>query len=216
MKILVMNQPCTRAARKHPALEGRKLIGCGQFSAVFEGSRPDTIHKLTIDPAAYWLFNDGVVGVHGQHFPKTVADYSEVGEVTIHANLRAGRPRRVPIFLYEQERLLALPIKSEQRKLAKSIIDKTRASANTRPKCKGVRRDVDSAQMTLEDLSAQEDLPASVRDAAGDLARFCNYYDDLFLDMHFGNFMVRPDSGELVFSDPFGCSSIFRGHQNYD
>lgn len=193
------------------------MIGCGQFSAVFEGSRPDTIHKLTIDPVAYWLFNDGYVGVEGKHFPKTVEDYSDVGEVVIHANLRSGRPRKVPIYLYEQERLQPLPMKSEQRKLAKKIIDKARGGTTVSVRSPTGRvRDVDTAKAKLETLASQEDLPESVREASEQLADFCDYYDDLFLDMHFGNFMVRPETGDLIFSDPFGCASIYRGHVNYD
>lgn len=221
MKILVMNERNARAARQHPAIKGKKLLATGQFSAVYEGSTPDTVHKLTVDPAAYWLFNDGVVGVAGKHFPKTVNDFGSIGDTVVHANLRAGRPREVPIFLYEQERLVPLPMKSEQRRLASKIIKAARAASGNSQLFKGFSsthraRDVDDAKLTLNELSNTEELPVSLREAAYELSKFCDYYDDLFLDMHYGNFMVRPETGDLIFSDPFGCSSIFRGHKNYD
>lgn len=221
MKILTLTHPSVRNARNHSAIAGKKLLGSGQFSAVFEGSTPDTVIKLTVDPAGYWLFNDGVVGCKGKHFPKTVESWGAIDDVVIHANLRAGRPRTVPIYLYEQERLQKLEQKSQQRKLAKSIIDLSRAACNdphymTNHKGNGKRlRNVDDARLTLEVLRKNEALPESVREAIGSLANFCDYEDDLFLDMHFGNFMVRPSTGDLVFSDPFGCSSIFHGHVNF-
>lgn len=222
MKILTLTHPSVRLARNHPAIKGRNLLGAGQFSAVFEGSRPDTVLKLTVDPAGYWLFNDDVVRCQGRHFPTTGEDYGQIDEVVVHANLTNGRPRQVPIYLYEQERLEKLSQKSDQRKLAKSIINLSRQASNdpiyidTCAKRRHPRlRDVDDARLTLQVMGRSQELPESVREAIGNLESFCQHFDDLFLDLHFGNFMVRPSTGDLIFSDPFGCSSIFRGHKNF-
>lgn len=211
-----MTHPTARVVRNRPELRGKKMLGCGQFGAIFEGSQPDTIMKLTVDPTSYWLVNDRAVGCQGQHFPKTLYSYEEVGTVTIHANLRAGRPRQVPIYLFEQERLERLQMKTEQRALASKIMKRAGFVTGRTPVANRRNRSVDNAKHILSQLSEDLELPESIRHATSELSRFCDYFDDLFLDMHYGNFMVRPATGDLVFSDPVGCNSIWSGHRNYD
>lgn len=216
MKILCMTHPSARAVRNIPELKEQKLLGTGQFGAVFEGYSSDTVLKLTCDPTSYWMFNDGVVGCHGQHFPKTHFSFGDVGEVIIHANLRAGRPRLVPVYLYEQERLEPLRLKTEQRYMAAKLIKQADALRSTAPRQKSRIRDVDAAKHVLRGMAQDGQFCESISGALADMAEFCEYNDDLFLDMHFQNFMVRPGTGDLVFSDPVGCSSIWNSHRNYD
>ena len=46
-----------RAIAGNPLIAGKKPIGRGAFSMVFDGSKPSTVFKMTIDRAGYWLLN---------------------------------------------------------------------------------------------------------------------------------------------------------------
>lgn len=58
--------------REHPLLKGKKLIGRGMFSAVFE-TGPDTVLKLTVDSVNYALLV-GPARMIGAHFPHVLED----------------------------------------------------------------------------------------------------------------------------------------------
>ena len=68
-----------RAIASNPLLAGKKPIGRGAFSLVFDGSKPSTVFKLTLDRAGYWLLNCCVAGVRGKHFPRVHQDYNDIG-----------------------------------------------------------------------------------------------------------------------------------------
>lgn len=58
-----------------PVLKGKQLIGCGLYSRVYEGTRPDTVLKLSVDPTFRDFIHkkQGVVGL-----PALIHDYGSM------------------------------------------------------------------------------------------------------------------------------------------
>jgi hypothetical protein len=191
-KAFRFDEPGARLALRHPLLQGKKLLGRGNFSAVFEGTRPNTALKLTVDGPSYWMANDKVTRVTHRHFTRVHDDHQDIGEISVLG-------RRWPIYLYEVERLSKLRAGSQACKLARSIIIRHNDRRLT-------YADVPEEFLAEEEarkMVACKDLPGSVRNAFKDLARYCSYNGGNFLDLHMKNFMERAN-GQLVMTDPIG------------
>lgn len=182
-----------RDLRQLPELKGKKLIGRGMFSAVFEGSTPDTVLKMTVDSVGYWLLNCCAAGVGGEHFPKVIKNHHDVGEVNV------GKTE-FPVYLFEMERLVKLKVGSAAKKLARKIstsqLKISRASWSS---------DVTGQ---LGELASVAKLPETLRQAIRDVENFAGNYPNAQLDMHMGNFMQR-ENGDLVITDPMFDTDVF-------
>lgn len=185
VKALRLDERGTKQALKHPLLQGKKRLGRGVFSLVFEGSRPDTVYKMTVDNYNYLVLN-GNAATDNEHFPTVVNDHCRIGETSI-CN------QSYPIYLYEMERLEKLRNNTAPNKLASTIAHFSESS----PHCWTKSSDI------LGFLSQCDSLPNSVRNAFSSLCDWCDTHrpKSMCLDLHRGNFMQRP-GGELVMVDP--------------
>ena len=189
-KVMKLTDQGVREAMRHPVLKGKKIIGRGVFSIVFEGTRKNAVLKLTCDQYAYRMLNDDHCAVTHRHFPRVSKNYSRVGNVKL-----AGRD--FPIYLYEMERLEELQFGTEQRKLAlklcKSVDLSDWKTASTMSRIQ--------TALALEDAAKDKNMPRSIKNALMDLGRFCRAMPGAGLDLHMGNIMRRKN-GEIVFTDP--------------
>ncbi|MHB0928653.1 MAG: hypothetical protein ACYC3W_07000 [Candidatus Nanopelagicales bacterium] len=119
IKVLKLTDPYVKTASQHPSIKNKKLIARGTFSFLFEGSRPDTVLKMTADQSNYMLLNDYVVRVKGKHFPQIIDCYGEIHEICVDGD-------HFPVYLYEMERLKKLTSNSEAKRQAKKIYDSFR------------------------------------------------------------------------------------------
>lgn len=180
-----------KAVLNSPQLAGKKAFARGHFSAVFEGSREDTVYKMTTDSVSYWLLNCSAAGVSGVHFPNLISDHSDIGEFEIDDEI-------FPIYLYEIERLLELKEKDENYYFAKIV----------QIKAKQVLHDRISPKRQVRRKDYCDLLPDSLDDAVKQLGNFAESYANAELDLHMGNFMQR-QNGELVISDPFFDTKLY-------
>lgn len=187
MRALKLNDWAVKDAMRRPELTGKKPIARGTFSAVFEGSRPDTVFKMTVDSVGYWLLNCQAARVEGRHFPTVVKNHRDIGETAVGG-------KKFPIYLFEMERLTKLQIGSAARKTALKI-----------SKAVGWG----TASQALKWLADADGLSETLREAVLDVQQFANYYENAHLDMHMANFMQRPD-GELVITDPLFDNEVYR------
>lgn len=183
-KALSLSDPGVKAARRHAAIIGKKLLGRGSFCAVFDSGK--TVHKLTLDRYAYMMGTDQVIGCSGEHFTRVLYNHGEVGAVDER-----------PLYLFECERLEKLPRSGELRALARRI------AARTRKHKLYHMHNSPADSLALEELSVDEELPVSLQDAFVDLHSFVHRVDEGWsLDIHAANLMIRPSDGTLVLSDP--------------
>lgn len=193
-----LNDGQMRDLRQLPELKGKKLIGRGMFSAVFEGSTPDTVLKMTVDSVGFWLLNCCAAGVSGEHFPEVVKNHHDVGVVKV------GKVE-FPVYLFEMERLVKLKVDSAAKKLARKIstsqLKISRASWSS---------DVTGQ---LKELANVAKLPETLRQAIRDVENFASNYPKAQLDMHMGNFMQR-ENGDLVITDPMFDTEVFDASSN--
>jgi hypothetical protein len=198
-KALLLTDYNVKRAMQHPTIKGKKPIGRGVFSAVFEGSKPDRVAKLTVDPLSYWMLNDPYVGLSGKHFPKVFENSGEVGYSEIFG-------LGCPIYLYEIEKLKPVR-KTEASRLARKI---TKAHHYG---CGG------TASRQFKNMAKRLDgeIPSSLTDSLLELSEFCEISDADrcgFIDLHLGNYMAR-DDGELVFTDPICNLEIISGRNSH-
>ena len=180
-----------RAIAGNPLLAGKKPIGRGAFSMVFDGPKPSSVLKLTIDRAGYYLLNCWVAGAKGKHFPRVRKNHKDIGVTTV-------KGEDYPIYLFEMERLLPNRRGTPARKEADAIQESSYH--------RGGRTTGDCIGAIANDKSAA--ISRSVRNALQDLEVFAGNYDNLEIDMHSGNFMQRKD-GTLVITDPFADKRLF-------
>lgn len=185
-KVLRLNDKGVVDTMKHPQLLGKIPIHRGVFSAIFD-DKWNTVLKLTADGASYAMLN-GKVRVKNRHFPQVHKDYREVGEMVI-ANYR------LPLFLYEVEKLQPLQKNSIERNMAYRLGTMQR---------KWTYEDYcgnESSISTVHEMSMDEKIPVTIREALAELRDFIKTSPNNRLDMHLGNFMQRAN-GELVITDP--------------
>lgn len=196
MAILNLTDFGTRKVLRKYGLTAARKIGRGEFCAVYEDS-PTTVLKLTADAIQLESVRDYLVGVH---FPKLIENEGYVGEQS-----KGERS----LFLFKAERLK--PVREADpstRKLARQVlkaVEKANSSdeAINRSNVQHTRFAYTQslrAQATLELLMEDETLPASIREAFEDIHRMTLNYNDLVIDFHGPNLMVRGND-ELVFND---------------
>lgn len=207
-KLLLLNSPCVREARKHEALIGRRLLGSGQFSGVYESENPNSVLKLSVDHSWHELVTRWVPDGHAS-LPAVVCDHGVVGHAIIGSNLSKPKPKEVPLFLVEVERLEKLDVKSENYRMARHISKIAQRAYYKGPSGADVG---ERAENIIGRIYESPYVPQSIRDALAVLLMFCTNYGDAFLDLHAANFMQRPISGELILSDPVACYSAFNQH----
>lgn len=181
-KLIRQNDKAVRQAQRLTPVAGRKLLARGVTTLVFEGERPDSVFKLTVDQVAYELAEaqrswkcDGL--------PRTTQLFGQVG-MTSEGNA---------IWLFEQERLTKLAAGSTTRKLC---LGASRLVWRQFEHCNTVDEALKSAHASIPD--------AGLSAAAWRLADFASTRRErLSLDLHGSNFMWRESTGQAVVSDPF-------------
>jgi len=184
-----------QAIESRPELAGKKPIGRGLFSAIYEGTKPGRVLKVTVDDIGYWMLNDRCVGLSGKHFPKLYQNFGVIGEIK-----RGGSA--FPIYMFEVERLEPLAAGSDARKIA-------RATGNASYRASLI---AGGSRANCYDVLCELKVPGvarSVRRALSALRDFASYFSHGTLDMHMGNFMQRKD-GTLVITDPIANMGIHR------
>lgn len=193
MSILNLKHWGTQQAMRHEALKGLPLIGRGMFCAVFD--KGETVLKLTADRIQYGFYTDYTAPT-GDHYPRLVENYGEVGEQHEHM-----------LYLIEMEKLTKIGRRAdcpdlawEQRKAIISISEEWRAKHVW--KHSHVKNPIHYCRVTdlavLNAMSKDERLDESMRTVCEELAMFVSDYD-AGLDLHRGNFMLRGET--LVFND---------------
>ncbi len=193
MKILKLTDPGVKAViSSHPALRGKKQIGRGFYSIVFDNG--DTVLKLTADAHHYDLLQ---FYAEGKSFPAVINNHGYVGEQT-HG--------KFPLFLLEIEKLVKVPGKTVNSKIVHKLCrTASRMMAVKTPIFERHADKIDMARIvpeTFYQMSEDEDLPAYVREGLEQLGRFSLDYEGVGIDFHPSNFMQREATGELVLSDP--------------
>lgn len=213
MKILLMNDPSVMAIRKsHKALQGRKLIGSGMFSGIFESGDPNTVLKLTTCAATYQMLTDSTLGIDDIHSPKIIKNYGHVGDYMIGKNIKETKitkPVRklVPLYLFEVERLEKIS-KGNNRSIALNLTFELRNRLAEMKHDESVRGATAKILMEmgqdLPNLKQITTLPAYFEK----LNNFVANYKNAFYDIHAANLMQRSD-GTIVFSDPVGTIDTY-------
>jgi hypothetical protein len=163
--------------RKH-SVPFAKTLGTGCFAWAMTTADPAVVRKFSTD--CYGL--RGMLMLHrtfprNQHF---VRHFEYVGAVE--------RDERPQLFVADVERLERLPRK-QYPDLCWYIHDM--------PSLALQRRAFDRHKHICESASLVEAIDALFW-VAGQMGR-------TYLDIHLGNIMLRPSTGDLVFSDPFIC-----------
>ena len=185
MPTLQLRDPGVLRARYHPALRGKPALARGEFSAIFEGSRPDTVLKLTADASHYAYMTDGYAP-DGPHKPELIADLDEVGEAATGETL----------YLLEVERLA--PVRKQD--------EYTRAVRRTMRAVRGAR--------IPESVWEDQKLPPSLAAFFQSLNWFAVNFG-YCIDAKFGsNYLCRPCDGTLVASDPVFDQRAMRQGRN--
>lgn len=198
-KALRLDHLEVKLALRHPLLEGKKPIGRGCFSAIFEGTRKNTVLKLTVNDIGYWLFNCWATKVEHRHFPRIIDRHGDIGTVKL-------RGTDYPLFLFEMEKLEELQPNTDTKRLAKRI--QTSVATASSKAGLWMRDDLRSAMM-VQHMMKDVTLPRSIRNALGQLENFCCDYSGGQIDLHMGNMMQRKN-GEFVITDPLANMSIWR------
>lgn len=223
-KLFVLTDKSVREVRRnHPALKGRKLIGKGQFSGVFESDKPDTVLKLSIDRASYIFHTKYLQNLNAhnaQFFSRVIADYGIVGHFTTSKNVKRtaiSQPLELnaPMYLYEVERLKKLNLGSESHLLARRIhkyYSESFSLERTTVELIGAEQ---RFNYVINKLLEHRDLNLTkcgkAFSALASLRNFLDSYEDSFADLHGANFMQR-ENGDFVFSDPVGDKFIYDCH----
>lgn len=181
------NWSIKNAIRKQEILKGKKPIGRGYFSAIYEGTRKNTVIKVTVDETAWAMLNDWCVGISHKNLPRVIKNYGQIGEARIAGNSYS-------IYMYEVEKLQ--PLKGENRELAKKIEDLTRSLQT-----KYHLHTHDSAYLAFNDAAHCKELSRGLRNVMAKISDFCSNYSKTIIDLHRGNMMQRAN-GDLVIIDP--------------
>ncbi|KVP17392.1 hypothetical protein [Burkholderia ubonensis] len=209
MAFLKLNDYGTRAVLSRFDLSASRRLGKGQFCAVYEDG-PDAVLKLTTDPIQLESVRDYLGGIH---FPKMLDNEGHVG-VQHHGDL--------DLYMFKSERLKPTrEADAATRKLARQVLKSVDCSLSSRDaQHRGNVRGSFAAkqslrsQAALEQLKENKDLPESVREAFEDILRMVWNYNDLVIDFHGANLMVR-GKDELVFNDVLVDGAMLYGNRQY-
>jgi len=178
-KLFSRNDAGVRLALKHPLLKHAPVIGRGAYSVIL-GDKA-SVFKLTIDRAAYALAerqsqwqSPALPVIRGLHGIVGALDYG------------------VPLFLIEMEPLDGLEAGTTARKRCLSIGRQLRQSLEHENTPSGRLRYVSTRQPD-DEISRALVLLADFLESRWPAAN---------LDLHGGNFMRRPNTGEAVITDP--------------
>lgn len=195
MASLKLNDTGTCCVLAQHQLTPARRIGRGQFCAVYEDG-PDAVIKLTTDSLQLESVRDYLIG---PHFPKMLDNYGYVGE-QFSGDLS--------LLMFKSERLnptrmADLTTKRLVRKVMSSV-DRFWSSQEAINRYNKRGRTADKlasrSEATLEQLAEDTDLPLSVREAFQALLNMALNYQNIVLDMHGANLMVR-GRDELIFND---------------
>lgn len=201
----------------HPALKGKKLIGTGQYSGVFEGSNPNTVLKLSIDRASYVFHTSYMLDHQSSHITKVIKDYGIVGNFVTSKNVTRtaySQPDEltVPVFLYEVEKLDKIQMKTPNKLLSHRLTaDWRKLNRREEDEC-----EYECSKKAIAELKAKEYMKGqeSCIEALELITYFNFIYSDSFSDIHGANLMQRPN-GEFVFSDPIGDLHLYCCHRAF-
>lgn len=219
MKIFTLNDTVVKDIRQtHPALKGRKLIASGQFSGVFEGDTDGTVLKLSIDEASYLFHTDGFLRPSSHHFATIAHDFGCVGTFTTSKNVTRTAltnpvELKVPIYLYEVEKLQKIKQCTANAKISRRISKDWRVQDHLSP-VKDLRNRAKDIVRHLRDSAFYQHENPTIIDALDEIADFMMGYDQAFVDLHGANMMQRAD-GTFVFSDPIGDNRIYSAHYTF-
>lgn len=194
MNVLQLTDSGVKAAMMHEALVGKKRIGRGSYSAVYDNG--ETVLKLTADMAHYEMLKFYADGTSA--LPVMTTDYFHVGTQKQYGN--------ITLYLFEVEKLVKMKHGTAEKRLAQKMckaaanIMGTKTPVFERHKDKiGIERIVPE---TFYQMSEDMTLPLEIREALEQLGRFSMDYEGVGMDFHMANFMIRPSTGQLVMSDP--------------
>jgi len=195
MAFIKLSDGGTRRVLSQFDLTTSRRIGKGQFCVVYEDG-PDAVLKLTTDPIQLESVRDYLGGVH---FPKLLDNFGYVGEQHIN---------ECSLFLFKSERLKPMRhADAATRKLARKVLSLVDSSLSNRDTQRRVpRRGTFASKQSercvaaLENLMECKDVPETMRVAFEDIHRMVRNYNDLVIDFHGCNLMVR-GTDEIVFND---------------
>ena len=170
----------------HPLLNGRREIGRGEYSAVFEADDPEHVLKLISSPADYFLLT-AEDRPRGIHFPIVYADLGVVGRA------QSG----FPFHLIEMEKLYPLVDHSPAADLAHRLTAFYWQACQKWSQLGMSMGRIAFYHMLKEPLS----IDNTMHEALTALSDFIEEYQVLPDILSVDNLMMRKD-GTLVFCDP--------------
>jgi hypothetical protein len=179
-KLINLRDKGVRGALLHPIIQGKKRLARGVYSVVFEGQ--DSVFKLTVDRVAYELAAQQA-DWKCPGLPLTVALHGEIGSTE----------DGIPLRLIELERLAPLARGSKERSACLAIGKRVAQSRH--------RFDLASDQLGEVAPFIETNILREAVEHLSDFAKARSSY--AVLDLHGGNFMQRPSTGEPVITDPF-------------
>lgn len=172
-----------KAMLNHPLIRGRKVIGKGCFSTVFDNG--STVLKLTIDDYSHHFLGD--YRLNSVYMPRKTHSWGCVGIY-----------KEQNFWLLEMERLHKLKPGEDAYNSAREL-EQTVYLARKR-----LNFDVKNAKTLVETMLKVCDWPLEIRkDLWSHLFSLADFADEhgAMLDIHRGNWMKR-DNGDMVFCDP--------------
>lgn len=178
-----------RARRRHQLLRAKRVLARGTFCAVFEGSRADTVLKLTLDRSHYVYMTDSL-SPQGTYKPRLIEDFGAIGQTT----------KGHELYLIEVERLEKLPRGNLAARVARRVVQHFRQSGYKELPC---------------EEAAVRELDASFAEFLSDLNVFITNFGFRFDGKVGNNFMYRPSEDQLVVSDPvFDAQLLAEAHKS--
>lgn len=179
-KLIRQLDRAVRQARQHPALANKPFLARGVCTLVFDAG--STVLKLTVDGHSHgWAAKQAEWRCAG--LPATGALHGQVGVSETGA----------PLWLFEQEKLTRLPQGSSARKQALHVGRLLRGNLLR----------FDWPHQRLLDAAPQIADPV-LAEAVTLLADYAEpVREELSIDLHASNVMLRPGTGQPVISDPF-------------
>lgn len=181
--------------RKHLA-SGMKLLGRGTTSAVYARDGDDYVIKITVDESWVDLM---IANCHLTSALPQIHDVKEIGVVKVFGSYRK-------VFEVKMERLEKLKTGTDARKLAMRICRASQTMFNEVNaggklyKNRGLMSQLTST--VLYDLSLQEWIPESLREAFDIASDFCACLESGGLDVVLPNILYRAKTDEIVLADP--------------
>jgi len=197
MYVLRLSDVGTRQVLKQYDLKAEHRLGRGKFCAVYEAG-PNAVNKLTADNIQLESIRDFMTG---EHFPTLLSTEGYVGD---QYQLDAS------LYLFQTEKLR--PVRegsTATRKLARKILatvdnfwgsSRSVNHAYSKPNVSLATKLSMRAEASIEQLAQCTEFPESIRTAFEKIRTMMENYENLTIDFHSGNLMVR-GTDELIFND---------------